>query len=47
MDNIQKIITDLIKFKSTRDNPQEITKCLNYIRTYFKDSKIFIKQIDF
>jgi len=35
---------DLIRFKSTKDNPEEIQACLNYIKDYFKYSDVIIKE---
>jgi len=46
--NIEKIVTDLISFKTSHNNPKEIKSCLKYCKDLFKneekENKIFIKE---
>jgi acetylornithine deacetylase/succinyl-diaminopimelate desuccinylase-like protein len=39
--NIKK---ELIKFKTTRNHPEEIQGCMGYIKDYFKNSDLVIKE---
>jgi succinyl-diaminopimelate desuccinylase len=39
-----KLTQDLIKFKTTKDHPKEIQKCMEYIKEYFKSSDLIIKE---
>ncbi len=36
MDEIVRLTKDLIRFKSTHDNPEEINRCANFIETYLE-----------
>ena len=45
MKEIVKILSDLIKFKTTADNPKEIEKCANYIIKYLRGKGMVIKKI--
>lgn len=45
IEEIQKLTEDLIRFESTRDKPEEIQKCLNYIKDYLGDCQdVIIKE---
>lgn len=39
-----KLTKDLIKFKTTSDKPEEVKKCMKYIKDYLKDSDVIIKE---
>ncbi len=39
-----KLTQDLIKFKTTSDNPEEVKKCIKYIKEYLKDTDVSIKE---
>jgi len=41
---ILKIAQALIPLKSTKDNPDEIQKCLEYIKNYFQTENLVLKQ---
>jgi len=42
-----KLTSDLIKFQSTKDNYSEIKKCLEYIKKYFANTNIIIKEFEY
>ncbi|MCF7799770.1 M20/M25/M40 family metallo-hydrolase [Candidatus Babeliales bacterium] len=42
-----KLISDLISFKTVYPEPQEFDKCINYIKNYFQDSSVYIKEFEF
>jgi len=46
--NIKKelieLTQDLIKFKTTKDHPEEIKECMKYIKDYFKNDDLIIKE---
>ncbi|MAG16162.1 hypothetical protein CMO88_03810 [Candidatus Woesearchaeota archaeon] len=44
MDELIKLISDLIRFKTTADNPVEIRKCADYIIKYLEDKEMIIKK---
>jgi len=39
-----KLTQDLIKFKTTKDHPEEIKDCMKYIKDYFKNDDLIIKE---
>ncbi len=39
-----KLTKDLVSFKTTSDNPEEIKNCINYIKNYFGGSELIIKE---
>jgi succinyl-diaminopimelate desuccinylase len=41
------LASDLIKFRSTKDNYVEIKKCLEYIKKYYSNTKIIIKEFEY
>ncbi|MFZ6015489.1 MAG: M20 family metallopeptidase [Patescibacteria group bacterium] len=45
-EEILKITQDLIRFESSKNNPEEINKCFNYLENYLKDTGLKIEKID-
>ena len=39
-----KLTEDLIQFKTTKDHPEEVKKCMEYIKDYFKNDDLIIKE---
>ena len=39
-----KITEDLIRFKTTKDKPEELKKCINYVKDFFSDCDVIIKE---
>ncbi|USN45823.1 MAG: M20/M25/M40 family metallo-hydrolase [Candidatus Woesearchaeota archaeon] len=40
------ITNDLIRFQSTKDRPDEIKKCLQYIKEYFANEKVEVEEFE-
>lgn len=39
-----QLTQDLVKFKTTQDNPDEVKKCMGYIKEYFKNDDVITKE---
>ncbi len=47
-ENILEIVSNLISFKTVYpNNPEEFTKCANYIKNHFKDTNLHIEEFEF
>ena len=47
MDEIVRLTKDLIRFKSTYDNPEEINRCANFIEDYLKKHGIGYRRLNY
>ena len=43
MKELVELTTELMRFKTTADNPEEISKCANFIIKYLSGKGIIIK----
>ena len=45
--NLLKLITDLVEFKTVYSNYKEFDNCIAYIKNYYKNSDLYIKEYEF
>lgn len=43
---MKKLLFDLLKFKTTANNPKELSLCIDYLDTYFNNSKVYKKRFE-
>ncbi|MBW2970648.1 M20/M25/M40 family metallo-hydrolase, partial [Candidatus Woesearchaeota archaeon] len=46
MGEIVEITKQLIEFKTTSENPEELKKCIDFIEDYFKDMELFVHRFN-